>query len=186
MDKDGDLDLVIGNEKKNYLLENDGTGKFSDITDRFIPEEYQVSGETREADFVDINGDGFVDLYFANVTLFQELPPVQRMLIWHPESNSFVDETLDRLGFSDSHSVVDADFRDIDLDGDVDLVYQTLEKPRIFLNNGSGKFIDMTEELFPKLNAMGIDVEIIDLTGDGKPDLYFGNFRTKDFYLIQK
>ncbi len=185
-DQDGDPDVIVGNELDNILLENDGNGFFSDVTGRYIPEEYQENGETREADFADINGDGKVDLYFANVTLFQGMPPVQRMLIWDNNRRKFNDEALLRLGFTDTHSVVDADFADLNSDGAPDLLFQTLEGPRIFINDGQGFFTDRTRQLIPGLSGMGIDVEVYDLNGDGKPDLYFGNFRTSDFYLIQE
>ncbi len=184
IDGDGDLDLVVGNERENFLLENDGQGHFRDITVQLLDTSVQENGETREADFADINGDGHVDLYFANVTLFQGMPPVQRMLIW--KEGKFRDETSARLGFTDLHSVVDADFADIDLDGDLDLFFQTLERPRIFINDGKGYFSDQTETLIPGIQGMGIDVEIHDFNGDGKPDFYLGNFRTGDRYFMGK
>ncbi len=186
IDRDGDLDLVIGNEKENLLLENDGKGVFRDITKKLLDPAYLENGETREADFADINGDGHIDLYFANANLFQGMPPVQRMLIWDPTTNRFKDETALRLGFTKDHSVIDADFADVDLDGDLDLLFQTLERPRIYLNDGQGFFTDETNQLLPGLTGMGIDVECYDFSGDGKPDLYFGNFRTGDFYFIQE
>lgn len=181
-DKDGDLDLIVANEHENYLLINDGTGKFEDATAKYINKEYR-NGETREADFADINGDGEVDLYFANVHLFQKYEPVQSLLI--NINGEFVDETLDRLGFTDLHSVLDADFVDIDNDGDLDLFYQTFERPRIFLNDGKGYFKDITENTFPELRGMGIDIEVADFNGDGLMDIYFGNFKTGDNLLLQ-
>jgi hypothetical protein len=184
-DQDGDLDVIVGNEEANYLLENDGSGTFKDVTEKYIAAEYQENGETREADFADINGDGLVDLYFANVTLFQGKVSTQRLLIWNKVLKKFVDKTNEGLGFTDDHSVVDADFRDLDLDGDLDLIYQTLEDPAIFLNNGKGKFEDYTERLIPGLTGMGIDVEVADFNRDGLPDIYFGNFRTQDYLLLQ-
>lgn len=183
IDGDGDQDLLIGNEKENYILENDGSGKFTDVTNRLLDPSVQENGETREADAADVDGDGLPDLYFANVTLFQGMPPVQRLLI--NRQGKFQDETAERLGFTDLYSVVDADFEDIDGDGDQDLIFQTLEMPRLYLNDGKGYFTDKTE-LLQGVSGMGIDAEVRDFNGDGRPDIYLGNFRTGDYYFIRK
>ena len=184
VDKDGDLDLLIGNEKENFLLFNDGKGYFTDVTARYIAPDAQVAGETRDVEFADIDGDGQADLFFANVFLFQKQIPIQRMLMRRGEK--FVDETEKRLGFTSTHSIMDANFVDIDGDGDLDLVLATIEQPRLYLNDGKGFFTDVTTQALPEHRVMGVHVEVADYNGDGLPDIYFANFRGPDKLLLQQ
>ncbi len=185
-DSDGDLDLIVGNELENYLLENDGKGNFKDITTSFIAPELQAQGgESRDVNFADIDGDGQADLFFANVFLFQKQMPIQRMLM--RRGNSFVDETQQRLGFTSTHSVLDANFADFDADGDLDLVMVTFEQPRLYLNDGKGFFQDITAQTFAaEFRAMGMSVEVADFNADGLPDIYFANFRGPDKLFLQQ
>ncbi len=68
-DNDGDLDLFIARADsgaggvQNQLLENDGTGSFTDITALSIP---PMVDNSFEAEFVDVNGDGLLDIVVAN------------------------------------------------------------------------------------------------------------------------
>lgn len=183
LDKDGDLDLAIGNEKENYLLANDGKGYFTDVTARYLGPDVQVAGETRDVEFADLDGDGQADLFFANIFMFQQQIPIQRLLM--RRGDRFVDETEKRLGFTSTHSCMDANFSDIDGDGDVDLLLATFEQPRLYLNNGKGFFTDVTTQALPEHRAMGVHIEVADYNGDGLQDIYFANFRGPDKLLLQ-
>jgi len=70
IDGDGDLDIFFGNvhltkgaPAQNRLLINDGTGAFSDETDRRLPSDIDT---TMDGDFIDVDGDGDLDLATAN------------------------------------------------------------------------------------------------------------------------
>lgn len=182
-DQDGDLDLIIANEKENFLLLNDGNGYFKEDTSRYINPKNQKSGESREADFGDLNGDGKPDLFFANVELFQGMSPVQRLLLQTEEG--FQDETMERLGFKDEYSIMDVDMVDIDNDADLDLLFASLTGPMLLLNDGNGYFKDVSKRIFAESKTMGVDIEAADLNGDGKMDIYIGNFRAPDRLLLQ-
>lgn len=183
-DKDGDLDLLIGNEDKNRLLRNDGKGQFEEVTDFFFNEGLQE--ETRGATWVDINGDGHLDVFFANVYMFQKVVPVQRLMIWEPSQKKYIDEAPARLPVPAGVSVIDAAFHDLNADGLIDVVLACTDKPRIFLNQGKGFFKDVTQETFANLQFMSVAVNVADFNKDGKPDIYFANFRSSDVLLLQE
>lgn len=183
-DQDGDLDLLVANEKFNKILVNNGKGQFKDKTSRYLKEEV-LGEETREALFIDVDSDGDLDLYFANVFMFQQIKPIQRLLINDGKFN-FNDETEQRLGFTDKYNCIDANFADLDSDGDLDLLLLTFGKPKLFENDGRGFFKDISAEVFGELETDGVDSEIADFNGDGKLDVFISAFRGADKLLIQK
>jgi len=71
--EDGFTDLYIGGRSvsweygkvpDSYLLQNDGTGKFIDVTDKFAPG-LKKAGFIKDANWVDLNKDGRKDLVLA-------------------------------------------------------------------------------------------------------------------------
>jgi len=78
--------------------------------------------ETREIDFIDVDGDGDLDVYIANVAFRAQAPEgaPDRLLINYG-SGQFTDESAERLPDWTGHSI-DVDGADIDGDGVVELV----------------------------------------------------------------
>lgn len=79
---DGNMDLFVGERfhpfyyglgGRGYILQNDGNGKFSDVTEQVLPKLNDI-GMVTDAAWVDINEDGFVDLVVVGdwmpVTIF--------------------------------------------------------------------------------------------------------------------
>jgi hypothetical protein len=69
-DRDGDVDLFVGGrvvpgrygiDPRSTLLQNDGRGRFTDVTDKLAPELAQV-GMVCDALWIDLTGDGRLDL----------------------------------------------------------------------------------------------------------------------------
>lgn len=176
-DNDGDLDLLIGNEDDNRLLQNNGKGIFTDVTDHLFSG--GISEETREADFADIDNDGDLDIYFANIQMFTKKTPTQRLLI--NDNGEYKDQASQRLQFTNLIGLLDADFFDIDQDGDADLLLAEMNGFSIGINDGKGNFKEETDSLLnTKVNSIVVDVEVADFNKDGKPDIYLACFRGGD------
>lgn len=187
-DNDGDLDIIVGNEKQNRLLRNDGSGNFEDVTRLTL--QGGIGEETREADFGDVDGDGDLDIYFANVQLFQKVKPVPRLLINHNGvyklSNPF------QIGFPFPTGSMDADLVDIDNDGDLDLLMGNGNlqgagtKFTAALNDGKGNFSEFKIPIDESGILLIVDIEAADFNNDGKMDIYLSCFRAGDRLLLGK
>jgi hypothetical protein len=136
----------------------------------------------------DVDGDGDLDLYFAYVAFVAGADPQDRLLV-NDGRGFFGDQTAARLP-ADRSLTVDAEFVDVDRDGDLDLVTtQFLDaKPyRVSLNDGAGVFTEATGSVFPSgLKGEGIDAEVADFDGDGRLDVYFCSYRGPDSMILAR
>ncbi|MGW8268498.1 MAG: FG-GAP repeat domain-containing protein, partial [Longimicrobiales bacterium] len=152
--------------------------------------------ETREADFGDVDGDGDLDLLFANVSAFVDGADPRNRLLINDGRGFFTDETEDRLP-PDTESSFDGDFRDLDGDGDLDIVTGNsdvdLSQRRIapalfqaYLNDGTGHFSHATLQVFGEgITGTGFDLEFGDFDGDGLEDVYLASRGTADRLLLR-
>lgn len=178
VDKDGDLDMVVGNEDGNRLLVNDGSGKFTDETSARLFTDIEM--ETRKVALADIDKDGDLDIFMANVAFRPGKNPKARFFI-NDGRGFFTDDTGARLPQTVEHTI-DGKLADIDSDGDVDLITGHFpQKPiRAFLNDGTGHFTEAQTIFSSVTNGDALGLEIIDLNGDGLLDLYICNRGQKD------
>lgn len=187
IDGDGDNDLLEGNENGNIILINNGSGFFTDETFSRLP--LPVNGEeTREVDLGDIDNDGDPDIFYANVTFTQGFQSQNRLLL-NDGNGFFTDITSSNLPI-DQQNTVDGDFRDVDLDGDLDiLTAQAFNGTyQVLLNDSTGTYTNQTNQIyFPQPQGNGIDVEEDDFNGDGLMDIYLCGFQHTDYlYLAEE
>ena len=182
IDKDGDLDMVRGNEDANQLLINNGTGVFTDETAQRLP--LSANMETRKVTFADVDRDGDPDLYFSNVVFIQGKNP-QDQLYLNDGAGFFSDVTSSHLPAM-AVMTMDAKFVDSDLDGDLDLITAEInQQVRFFRNDGTGRFTLATAEVMPPLpSGPNIGIEIADLNADGRLDIYIVRRGAKGILLL--
>jgi len=117
------------------------------------------------------------------VNFFVGITPVNRLLV-NDGSGTFTDESDTKLPTT-LRNAVDADFVDMDADGDLDLLVGSVLGLQLLLNEGDGDFVDATRPLVrTDPGATIFDIEPADYNGDGRPDLYFSDFFGDDRILI--
>jgi hypothetical protein len=189
---DEHLDVLVGNEGANRILNNNGQGVFTDESLDRLPLRVTLE-ETREADLGDVDCDGDLDIFFANVRLFVGGADRQNRLLINDGSGFFADETAARLP-TDADDTFDGDFVDIDDDGYLDIVTANFDDLagvragapyRVYLNDGDGVFMDETDSVFPSgVVGNGLDIESFDADGDGRKDLFLSSRGGADRLLI--
>jgi len=203
-DGDGDLDVYFTNACRSALanenggpadalFENDGAGRFRDVT---AARGLGDTGWTTGVEVADVDGDGRLDLFLTGFR--------RQVLLVQRADGSFEDRTEAANLTSDRWST-GACFLDVDRDGDLDLfVVQhidldvadasgrraewrgevvsygphglTPEPDRFYLNRGDGTFADMSAEFgVAGRPAFGFEAVAFDADGDGWTDVYVAN-----------
>ena len=206
INNDGLLDIFFcGNQVNSRLYLNKGNFVFEDITEHagVACAGVWAAGVA----FVDINGDGWQDLYVCKsgkpggANRHNELFINQRDLTFKEASEAY---GLDNTGLS-SHAA----FFDYDRDGDLDCyllnnsirtvgaydlrkdqrkIRDTLGGNKL-LRNDQGHFVDVSEEagIFSSAIGFGLGVSVGDLNGDTWPDLYVSNdFFERDYLYLNQ
>ncbi len=201
------LDIYLtSNQGENKLFLNLGDFKFKDITEfaRVGGEKAWSTGVT----MVDINGDGYLDIYVCNSGDVQGDNKQNELFINNGDltfKESALEYNLNDKGFS-TH----ANFFDYDKDGDLDVYilnnsFQAIgsfdlrrnERPKRdvlggdkLMRNDNGYFNDVSESagIYGSVIGFGLGITIGDIDGDNWDDIFISNdFFERDYlYLNQK
>ncbi len=202
IDNDGDQDLYVTCDGPNLLYLNNGDGTFTDITAKAGVGDDR---ESTSAAFADIDGDGRVDLYvvdyvdlktgplfcyYENVKSgcsdleYEGLPNSLYLNIGPGEDGvpRFREAAKERGILDPKGRGLGLVFGDLDDDGNVDIyVANDGGSNHLFINDGKGFFKDRTlisgtgySEEGRGQASMGVD--IADVDGDGRLDIFTTNF----------
>jgi len=186
IDSDGDLDICFANGQgysslgtllKPRIYINGGTGIFTDQTDTRAA---GITGCFRSAEFGDVDLDGDLDL------LLGQDYNRQMLLLMNNGSGVFTNETAGRIPTLNT-STARATFGDVDADGDLDIALCNsgasgrfgTGQPRLYINDGSARFTDVTATRLPQGNvSQQMDVLFLDADGDFDLDLFLATRAT--------
>ncbi|MDQ8183433.1 FG-GAP-like repeat-containing protein [Pelagicoccus sp. SDUM812005] len=199
-DQDGKVDLYVSTKTKpGRLFRNIGNWRFEDVTDDAgLSESSSMLGWLSSAIsddeaiwrqgavFVDIDNDGWLDLYVCR----NRAP---NLLYMNQGDGTFEEEGEKRgLGITDG-SVVGS-FVDYDRDGWLDVLVLTNQvdgtesqgrQDRLFRNTGKGYFVETTKEAGIQGSTFGHAATWFDFDEDRWPDLYIANDFSGNDYLYR-
>lgn len=164
IDNDGDPDLYVTNVRAgNLLFENDGSGKFNDISQQ---SGLGYKGHSSGAVFFDYDRDGLLDLFLANVGLytFNEPATVTSGAVGDKENIEYVYH----VGVNDAFGG--------------HIRSNRAEQSILFKNLGGNRFVDVSEQTHLMDISWSGDASPIDVNNDGWPDLYVLNMQGHDEY----
>jgi hypothetical protein len=191
VDADGDLDLVLADWGPGSPLEsrgappmlwlNDGHGRFTDVSRSNMP-----SNRIRfswELELVDVDNDWDLDLAVSCKVC------ATSVLYRNDGRGRF---RLVKGAIPTSTNNYDFEPMDVDADGDEDLVTSNDSAEvdlgeHIFVNDGTGRFLDETDDRWPGQAPYGYDdnnIVFLDVDSDGDADFLVGSLDGPDRILL--
>jgi hypothetical protein len=138
---------------------------------------------TNQCTVVDIEGDGDLDIVWANGQGYSTQGTALPVRVYvNNGAGVFADETATRAaGITGWFRGVEAG--DVDKDGDWDLILANdfNKRPQLLINNGSGVFADQTTTRLPNITMSSARAQFGDVDNDGDLDLVFCNNGTTRF-----
>ncbi len=199
IDNDGDPDLYISTIRDgNFLFENDGKGKFTDISE-IAGVNYR--GHSSGIVFLDYDADGLLDIFVTNIGVYSEGEKKEFMIegeayeyylglrdsfaghlkeerfesskLYHNMGDNRFEEVAELMGINDLAWVGDASVIDPNYDGYPDLYVTNMQGNDIYYENNKGQgFIDKTTAQFPKTPWGSMGIAVFDFENDGLQDVY--------------
>jgi MYXO-CTERM domain-containing protein len=138
---------------------------------------------SNKVEVADLNGDGRVDILFANGGGYSQAgdPEPNRIFLNQGAGQPFLEATTQILGSTaDIARVIKA--RDVNGDGNVDIIVGTTyeTQSRLYFGDGSGGYTEVTSTNLPADNASIGDLEVGDIDGDGDLDIALADWGPGD------
>src|SRR5882724_2265476 len=206
INNDGKPDIFFtANQEKNKLYINKGNWQFEDVTDKaglVSPHQWHTG-----ATMVDINGDGWLDIYLCNSGQVAGDDRANELYI-NQKDGTFREEAA-AYGLDDKGLSTQAVFFDYDHDGDLDCFIlnnsprsvesfgysnglRNIRDPqngdRLYRND-NGKFTDISAQagIYGSEIGFGLGVTVGDINNDGWDDIYVSNdFFERDYLYINQ
>lgn len=191
---DGDEDLFVADGVRSILYENDGTGRFADVTERAGLAKSATEG-IRATGLAagDLDGDAFPEIVVTDA-----FGPTR---VFRNRADGTFEDWTGVSGVVTEGPPRSASLADVDRDGDLDLLvcitgdyFKKMPDPPfdandagrnyLFLNDGKGRFIDASAAWgLSKLTRWSLTAIFSDFDDDGFPDLMITNdFGLKNLY----
>jgi enediyne biosynthesis protein E4 len=217
----GDLDndglpevFFTANQGPNKLFKNLGNFKFEDISQKagFGDKPQWSTGVV----FVDVNADGWLDIYICNAGQMENRPLRKNQLFINNKNLTFTERAAE-YGLDNDGYTTHASFFDYDLDGDLDcflvnnspIPVNTLNYANMrsipdsasdfpdmlkgggdhLYRNDQGRYHEVNGEagIYGSIISFGLGVTVGDVNEDGYPDIYVSNdFFEKDYLYINQ
>ncbi|MBW2453783.1 MAG: VCBS repeat-containing protein [Deltaproteobacteria bacterium] len=184
-DNDGHQDIFVGNYHMyaNQLWRNQGDGTFGDVAEAVgvafddIPTQITLlpGGHTYGGDFGDVDNDGDMDFYMANLAHPRVQPwgdPSMFVINQGAPDFTFLNQR-EEYGFIYDEGDVNAAFADFDNDMDIDIAIASLypnHYSRFYRNEGGTHFTDITYQTRTAVHD-AVSVVWSDVDEDGDLDL---------------
>jgi hypothetical protein len=194
VDNDGDNDLYVTTVRGgNLLFENDGQGRFRDITGS---SGLTYSGHSSAGLFFDYDRDGRLDLLLVNVGRYTtdtvagsgykyyiayedafagHLKPerAERSILYRNEGGNRFADVSKQTGMLDVSWTGDASAVDVNDDGWLDLYFVNMQGDDQYYENAAGKrFVRKSRQVFPRTSWGSMGVKVFDFNNDGRLDIF--------------
>ena len=194
IDNDGDADLYVTTVRGgNMLFENDGKGRFKDISKAAG---LGYVGHSSSAVFFDYDRDGKLDLFLVNVGRYTtnriagngykyyvgidkafegHLKPAlaEPSILYHNEGGNRFADVSTRLGLRDRSWSGDATAVDVNDDGWLDLYVLNMQGNDQYYENAGGKrFVRKSRQVFPRTSWGAMGIKVFDVNNDGRLDIF--------------
>lgn len=205
IDNDGDPDLFVTTVRHgNRLFENQGGGRFADIT---VPAGVGYVGHSSGAVFFDYDADGLLDLFVSNVGVYTtgEQGPggfyvgledafrghlhaerAEASILYRNLGGNRFQEVSSQTGLVDQSWSGDATILDVNDDGKPDLYLPNMQgENHLWRNEGGARFRDVTRSVFPNTPWGAMGVKAFDWNGDERVDLFVTDMHSDMFTNIE-